>query len=214
MLTREYAQNIKQNVKLNLMRYAYILGGAIVLLWCIELVDLIGLRGRLDVYGGVQPRTLVGLRNIFISPFLHAGFGHLLANTFPFIVLGAFVLIRRETDFYFVTIMAALVSGLGIWLFGSADSVHVGISGVIFGYLGYLLLRGYFERSMVSIALAVLALLFYGGMIFGLLPFQRGVSWLGHIFGFIGGGLAAYLLAERRILPPPAVRTIEINRPS
>jgi membrane associated rhomboid family serine protease len=211
MLTKDYTQNLKENIKLNLTRYAYILGGAVLLLWIIEFVDLIVLRGQMDVYGGVHPRTLVGLRNIIISPFMHAGFGHLLANTFPFLILGAFVLIRRETDFFFVTILSAVVSGLGIWLLGPENSVHVGVSGVVFGYLGYLLLRGYFERSITSIVLAVLALIFYGGMIFGLLPFQRGVSWLGHIFGFLGGGLAAYLLAERRIHTSPP-REIEINR--
>lgn len=194
MSVTKYTQNIKQV----LIHHGYTLGGVVVLVWVIEFVDAFFLRGSLDFYGGIKPRTLVGLRNIFIAPFLHANFGHLVANTFPFLILGAFVLIRRRQDFLFVTIVSALASGLGVWLFGAGNSVHVGLSGVIFGYMGYLLLRAYFERSMVSIALAVLALIFCGGMIFGLLPFQRGISWLGHIFGFLGGGASAYLLTERQ----------------
>ncbi len=97
-----------------------------------------------------------------------------------------------------VTLITATISGLGIWLFGAANSVHIGISGVIFGYLGYLLFRGYFERSIVAIILAVLATIFYGGMIFGILPLRDGVSWLGHLFGLIGGVLAAYMVTRSK----------------
>lgn len=194
MSVTKYTQNIKQE----LIQHGYTLGGIVVLVWVIEIFDALFLRSSLDFWGGVKPRTLVGLRNILIAPFLHANVGHLAANTFPFLILGAFVLIRRRQDFLFVTVASALVSGLGVWLLGAGNSVHVGLSGVIFGYMGYLLLRAYFERSMVSMALAVLALIFCGGMIFGLLPFQRGVSWLGHVFGFLGGGASAYLLADRQ----------------
>ena len=94
-------------------------------------------------------------------------------------------------------LLAALVSGLAIWLLGGPRTVHLGLSGVIFGYLGYLLCRGYFERSAFSLILAILALLLYGGMLWGLLIWQPGVSWLGHTFGFLGGGLAAYQLVNR-----------------
>lgn len=205
MTVTRYTQNIKQV----LIHHGYTLGGILVSVWVIELVDALFFRGSLDMWGGIRPRTLVGLRNIFVAPFLHANFGHLVANTFPFLLLGAFVLIRRRQDFLFVTILSALVSGIGVWLLGSGNSVHVGLSGVIFGYMGYLLLRAYFERSMISIALAVLALIFCGGMIFGLLPFQQGVSWLGHVFGFLGGGASAYLLADRQWIRE-SVREIEI----
>ena len=101
-------------------------------------------------------------------------------------------LLRSTREFFFVTAVAVLVSGLGIWIFGAGNSIHLGISGVVFGYLGYLLARGYFERSPTAIALALIALFFYGSMIWGVLPLRDGVSWLGHLFGLIGGGLAAY----------------------
>jgi membrane associated rhomboid family serine protease len=92
-----------------------------------------------------------------------------------------------------------LVSGLGIWLFGGANTVHLGASGVIFGLLGALLARAYFERSWVALGLAVVAAFLYGGMLWGLLPGMPGVSWLGHFFGFFGGVLAAWMMADQDI---------------
>jgi len=92
--------------------------------------------------------------------------------------------------------VSALVSGLGIWLFGASNSIHIGASGLIFGYFGYLVARGYFERSFTALLLAVIALILYGGILMGALPGQPGVSWQGHLFGFAGGILAAYLLAS------------------
>lgn len=166
------------------------LGAILVLIWVIEIVDWLFWGGRLDQYG-IRPRTLIGLRNIAFAPLLHAGFGHLLANTLPFLVLGWFVTLHGLRAFWRVTLVAALVSGAAIWLFAGSRSVHLGLSGVIFGYLGYLLARGYRERSLLALVLALLALIFYGGMLWGLVSWQPGVSWLGHLFGFIGGILAA-----------------------
>ena len=180
-----------------LLRHALVLGAVVALIWLFEGVDYLILSGQLDQLG-IQPRTWIGLRNIPASPFLHGGFGHLLANTLPFIVLGWLVMLRRTSDFFFVSIVAMMVSGLGIWIFGASNSIHIGLSGVIFGYLGFLLLRGYLERSFSAILLALVAIVFYGGMLWGLLPLQPGVSWLGHLFGFAGGCLAAYALTSGR----------------
>ena len=185
-----------QRVKLTLVQHAVLLGSIVFMLWLIEGVDRLWLGGGLDYYG-IRPRTMIGLRNIVLSPFLHAGFGHLLANTLPFLLLGWFVMLRSTREFFLVTLIVTVVSGVGVWLFGAGNSVHIGISGVIFGYLGYLLFRGYLERSVVGIALALLAIFFYGGMIFGVLPFQAGISWLGHLFGFLGGILAARILLQQ-----------------
>jgi len=167
----------------------------VALLWVIELVDLL-MGHRLDVYG-IQPRTLVGLRNIFFAPLLHRGVWHLFANTFPFLILGWFVMLRGVNEFFAVSLIAGLISGLGAWCFGAAHTVHLGISGVIFGYMGYLLLRGYFEQSALALVLAVIALFFYGGMLWGVLPTQPEISWQGHLFGFVVGGLAAYRLTRQ-----------------
>ena len=188
-------------VKNQLRRHAIILGVFVALFWLLEITDLI-LPGRsLDYFGGIYPRTLTGLRNIVIAPWLHDGFGHLIANTFPFIILGWLVMVRNIRDFVVVALIAGAVSGLGIWLFGNSATVHVGVSGVVFGFLGYLLFRGYFERSILAIILAVVTFFFYGGMIWSVFPIRVGISWQGHLFGFIGGGLAAYRLSDRNLTP-------------
>ncbi len=177
---------------------AIILGGFVAVFWILELIDWIVLDGWLDNLG-VRPRTLAGLPGILVMPFLHNGFGHVLANTVPFVILGWLVMLRRTADFFIVTAITMLVSGLGVWLFGGSSAPHVGASGLIFGYFGFLLLRAYFERTLRAIVLAVLVFIFYGGLIWGILPFQSGVSWQGHLFGFLGGVLAAYYLtAESR----------------
>lgn len=185
-------------VKDEVTRRMLILAVIVALIWVIEFVDLILWGVNLDQFG-IRPRTWFGLRNVFVAPFLHYGFGHLVANTVPFLILGWFVILRGVNEFFRVSLIAALVSGLAIWLLGGPRTVHLGLSGVIFGYLGYLLCRGYFERSAFSLILAILALLLYGGMLWGLLIWQPGVSWLGHTFGFLGGGLAAYRLANRTL---------------
>ena len=176
---------------------AIILGGFVVLIWFLELIDMVIMDGSLDKLG-VQPRSLTGLRGILFMPFLHNGLGHVVANTIPFIVLGWLVMVRRMSDFLVVTAVVIVVSGLGVWLFGHSNSTHVGASGLIFGYFGFLLLRAYFERSLIAILVAIFVVFLYGGLIFGLSPLQIGVSWQAHLFGFIGGALAAYWLTKNQ----------------
>lgn len=177
-------------------QHAVILGGFIFTIWLLEMIDWV-IGGRLDVLG-IVPRNIVGLRGVILAPFLHVGFPHVLANTLPFLVLGWFVLLRSVRTFFVVTIVTVLVSGLGTWLIGPANSIHVGASGLIFGYFGYLLLRGYFERSWPAVVWSVLVAVLYGGMLLGIFPQGYGISWQAHFFGFVGGGLSAYLLAKPR----------------
>ena len=181
--------------------HAVILFALVAFAWTLELVDLLLLRGSLDALG-IRPRSIDGLWGIVFAPFLHGGLRHLLANTIPFVVLGWLVMVRRTSDFFAVSVVAILLGGLGVWLFGAPRTIHIGASGLIFGYLGYLLLRGYFERSVVAILLAIFVGVLYGGALWGLLPGQRGISWEGHLFGFLGGGGAARLLSERKVRPP------------
>ncbi|WP_088892100.1 rhomboid family intramembrane serine protease [Leptolyngbya ohadii] len=172
-----------------------ILGTIVALMWGLEFLDAF-LGGALNQFG-ILPRTIVGLRGIFFAPFLHGNFPHLIANTAPFLVLGWLVMLRRTSDFFVVSAIVMLIGGLGTWLFGSM-AFHIGASGVIFGYLGFLLSRGYFERRFGSILFSIVVGLMYGGLIWGVLPGQPGISWEGHLFGFIGGIVAAKLLAEPR----------------
>ncbi|PZV11593.1 MAG: rhomboid family intramembrane serine protease [Pseudanabaena sp.] len=156
-----------------------------------------GLRRGLNALG-IEPRSFVGLRGILFAPFLHGSFYHVLANTVPFIVLGWLVMLRNIKDFYFVSVISAVVGGLGTWLFGRPCSVHIGVSGVIFGYFGYLLFRGYFEKSFAAIAISIIVAIGYGGMIWGVLPTRSYISWEGHLFGFLGGIIAAKLLSPSK----------------
>lgn len=194
---RETALARTVNLRQRLLRQGIILGTVVGFLWLVEIVDALLLRGALDGFG-IQPRTLTSLPAVMVAPLLHAGFGHLLANTIPFIVLGWLVMWRRTSDLFMVALASAIGAGIGVWLFGGANTIHLGISGVIFGLLGYLLGRGYYERSAYAIALALAALFLYGGMLWGVLPLQQGVSWQGHLFGFVGGVVAAYVMVGRR----------------
>jgi len=178
-----------------LRTHGVILGGLVALMWILVTIDFV-LRGSLLAYG-ILPHRLIGLRGILFAPFLHGGFTHLIANTIPFVTLGWLIMLRETRDFFAVTAITMLVSGLGVWVFGNPYSIHIGASGVVFGYLGFLLLRGFFERSVIAIVLSVLVGFFYGGVLWGILPTQPGISWEGHLFGFLGGIIAARLLARR-----------------
>jgi len=165
-------------------------------LWVLETVDQLLLDGGLDAYG-VRPRSVAGLKGLILAPFLHAGFTHLASNSIPLIVLGWFVTLRGRRRFLLVSLGVTILGGAGTWLIGAPDSVHIGASGMIFGYLGFLLGSGIFERSLKAILLALAASLLYGGLIFGVLPGNEGISWEGHLFGFAGGVLLARLMTGR-----------------
>jgi membrane associated rhomboid family serine protease len=171
-----------------------ILAVCVGVMWGLEAIDLV-LGGFLNQFG-IIPRSIVGLRGILFAPVLHGNFPHLIANTIPFVTLGWFVMLRRTRDFFGVTAIAMLVGGLGTWLLAPSNTVHIGASGVIFGYLGFLISRGYFEQRIGSIIVSLIIGIFYGGLIWGVLPGQMGISWQGHLFGFIGGIVAAWLMVS------------------
>jgi membrane associated rhomboid family serine protease len=176
---------------------AILLLGAIVgVLWALEILDWLFFDQGLDRYG-IVPRSVDGLWGIAASPFLHGGFGHLAANTPPLFVLGILVFLRGARDFALGTLSIAALGGLAVWTIAADHTVHIGASGVIFGYLGLLLGAGIFERSLRSILVAVVVGLAYGGVLLGVLPGQPGISWEGHLFGFLAGCLAARMLARR-----------------
>ena len=186
------AQELKQQIT--------ILGLFLASFWGLEISDQFVFqnlwRGGLDVFG-ILPRQLLGLRGIFFAPFLHGGFQHLVTNSIPFALLGWLVMLDRIRDFFTVTLITMLVGGLGVWLIGAQNSVHIGASILIFGYLGFLLFRGYFRRDIPSIAVSLLVFFLYGGVLWSVLPTTPGVSWEGHLFGLIGGVIAAKYLNPR-----------------
>jgi len=158
--------------------------------WFLEIIDQV-LLGQLLNSFGIRPRTPIGLLGIVLAPFLHGNLAHLAANSVPFAVLTLLILARDPDEFWLVTVIVWLVSGLGVWLFAPANTIHIGASGVIFGYLGFLLFRGFFDRKLLSIAVAIFVGAVYGWVLLGVLPLQAGVSWQGHLFGLIGGAIAA-----------------------
>lgn len=166
----------------------------VVLLWAIELANAL-LNQKLNGFG-IRPRTLMGLQGILFAPFLHGSWWHLISNTLPLVVLSWLIMAKDRGEWIAVTVLAAIASGLGTWLFGGADTVHIGASGVVFGYFGFLVTRAYFERSLGSIAVAMLVLMLFGGMIWGILPVRVGISWEGHLFGMLGGIGAAWAIGS------------------
>jgi len=164
--------------------------GIVGFLWLLEFIDIIFFGQRLDLLG-IRPRSIEGLWGVLFAPLLHGGLGHVAANSLPFIVLGSFVMLGGVGRFVQTTAIVWLVGGLGTWLTGGANSVHIGASIIVFGYLGYLLAQAYYERSRASLGVALVVGFLYGGMLFGVLPTRAGVSWQGHLFGVIGGVYAA-----------------------
>lgn len=165
--------------------------------WCLEIVDFF--TGNALDFFGIRPRDTSSLMGIVTAHWLHGGIGHLLSNTLYFLMLGGFVLIGGRALFWKVTTFVALVGGGLLWLAGGPGN-HLGASLVIFGYLGFLLFRGFFEKSAMWIVISLLILSLYGGMIFGILPSQAQISWEGHLFGFASGVAAAKLFI------PPSVQ--------
>jgi membrane associated rhomboid family serine protease len=174
---------------------ALTLFGLLGVMWISELADFL-LPWQADQWG-IRPRTTAGLIGIPLSPFLHGGFGHLMANSVPFLVLGGIAMLGGRALFWGLSVFVTLAGGFGVWLLAPGNSVHIGASGLIFGYLGFLMSRGIFERSIGWVIVGALLLLAYGGMIFGVLPGQAGVSWQGHLFGFIAGIMGAWALFQK-----------------
>lgn len=141
---------------------------------------------------GVVPRSLGGLQGILFAPWLHASLGHIAANTGGLLVLGWLCLWPRISNFWEATVGAMLGSGLCAWLFGAPHSIHIGASGLVFGYAGYLVARGYYTRKILAILVALLVMSSFGlSMLVGVLPLYPGLSWQSHIGGLLGGVLAA-----------------------
>ena len=178
-----------------------LIGLMLAVMWVLEIIDTAA-NSRLDQYG-IEPREVDGLVGVVASPFLHDGFGHLISNTVPFVVMGVLIALSGAARVLAVVAIVALVAGLGTWLIGPENSNHIGASGIVFGFGTYLIARGFFNRNMLELAVgAVVAAVFGTALLGGLAP-QPGVSWQGHLFGAIGGVVAARLLARDRGAPAP-----------
>ena len=171
---------------------AFVLVAALVaVMWVVEIVDIFA--GDLDS-AGIRPRDAEGLVGVALAPVLHGGFGHLASNTVPFLVLGLAIALSGLARLAAVTAIVAVVGGLGTWLTAPAATVHIGASGLVFGFATYLIARGAFSRRALHLVTGLAVVVIYGGtLLFGLVP-TPGISWQGHLFGAVGGVVAARLL--------------------
>ncbi len=159
---------------------------AVTFVWGLEILDLLPAI-NLDAFG-VRPRSILGLIGIPLMPFLHGDFSHLLSNTFPFLVLGWIVLRAEKENFIVATVTIILLCGIGTWLIGRNNSVHIGASGLVYGYFGYVMVRAFMERNLAWIVTGIVVGFFYGSMIFGALPvYNQEISWEGHLCGMAAG---------------------------
>ena len=175
-----------------------LVGGMAALMWLLEVVDQTFSGAHLDQYG-IRPHNAPdGLLGIISAPFLHAGFGHLIGNTVPFLLMGGVIALSGLVRVAATTAIVALVGGLGVWLIAPSGTDHIGASGIVFGYAAYLIARGAFSRNLLHLGAGILVIGVYGTtLLFGLAP-RDGISWQGHLFGAVGGVVAARLLDARR----------------
>ncbi len=163
----------------------------VAVMWVLEIVDLFA--GDMDS-AGIRPRDAEGLVGIALAPVLHIGFGHLASNTVPFLILGMTIALSGLARLVAVTAIVAVIGGLGTWLIAPAASVHLGASGLVFGFATYLIVRGAFSRRVLHLVVGLVVLFVYGGtLLIGFVP-TPGISWQGHLFGAVGGVIAARLL--------------------
>jgi len=183
--------------------------GCVALLWGIECVNAL-LDHRLNRWG-ILPRTFAGLVGIPLSPFLHGSFAHLILNTVPLVTLGSFVAFYGTRIFLAVSLWIILLSGAALWLLGRS-AYHIGASSVLFGYFGYLVARGWYERSVTALLVALLTLGLYGSIVWGALPTRSYISWEGHLSGLLAGVLVARLATpQRRDTPVPKLGTTRVG---
>lgn len=175
-------------------------------LWAVQVVNW-ATGYRLNFAFGLIPRETYGLDGIAGMPLLHGSFQHLLSNTPPLLVMGGLLAATATRALVAVNAVIVGAGGALVWLFGST-AVHIGASGLVFGWFGFLVLRGAIDRSPVTITVAVVIGLFYGAMIWGVLPGRAGMSWEAHLFGFLAGAAAAFLIRTRVHKP----RMAEVER--
>lgn len=177
--------------------------GFVALLWVMEAVDTV-LGHRLD-QDGIRPLQTDGLWGILWAPLLHGGWPHLIANTVPALVLGFLMTLAGMGRFITATAIIWLLGGFGTWLIGNIGAQcatitgpctnHIGASGLIFGWLTFLIVFGFFTRTAWEIVVGVIVALVYGGILLGVVPGTPGVSWQGHLCGAVAGVVAAYVLS-------------------
>ena len=195
-------------------RALWVMVGLLAVLWALQIVN------SLDDYGlsgdfGIEARDPASLPEIFSAPFLHYGWDHIEANSGPLFVFGFLAAYRGVKKWLGVSVLIIVASGLGVWFISPSNSVTVGASGLVFGYFGYIIVRGLFDRHLIDIVIGLVMALCFAYQFASLLPTQEGVSWQGHMFGFAGGIIGGWLFRDRRptavTAPDPATTLLPKN---
>lgn len=169
----------------------------VIAIWIVAALNLI-LGYRLNLWFGLEPRSIGGLIGVPVMPFLHGGIGHAAANTLPLIFLGGLGMLVAPDRFAIASVAIVVLSGIAIWGLARGGAIHVGASGLIFGWFGYLICLGIIERSGRALVGTAVVIMLYGGMIWGVLPQSNPlISWEAHLFGAVAGAAVAYFQSKR-----------------
>ncbi len=183
----------------------FVMTAALAVLWLVQIADFAD-SYRLVLHFGIRPRAVSSLPDIVTAPFLHFSWTHLEGNSGPLFIFGFLAAYRGVARFAGVTALVIFTSGLGAWLFQSPGSVGAGASGVVFGYLGYIIVRGVFDRRGIDLLIGAVMALCFAYQFAVLLP-QRGIGWQAHVSGVADGILAGWIFRDRRGVPARAGRS-------
>jgi membrane associated rhomboid family serine protease len=189
--------DLSQTAVLNWVERAKIIGYLVAIAWIVSVLNF-GIFEKSLNNLGIRPRRLIGLWGILFAPFLHGSWRHLEGNTIAFVTYGGLIMLQNPENFGAVTVTVALASGFGTWLIGGDRTIHIGASGVTFGYLGFLMFLAFFDRNIPTVLLLMFTAFFHSKSLWGLLPMYQRISWEGHLFGFLGGIFAARHLPQLR----------------
>ena len=173
-----------------------VMAAFLVLIWVLQVANWAD-GYRLDTSYGIWPRDIGRVQDIFTAPFLHLSWNHIEGNSVPLFILGFLSAYRGVVKFVMVTLIVAVTSGLAVWMFQSGNEMTVGASGLIFGYFGYVLVRGLFDRNLIDVGVGIAAALMYWTILQVAIPGTPGISWIGHLGGLVGGVLAGWVLRAR-----------------
>ena len=193
----------------------FVMVSVLVVLWIIQIVNWAD-HYQLTLNYGIRPRDISSLPNIFSAPFLHFSWAHIEGNSGPLFIFGFLAAYRGVKKFVFVTILVVLTSGLTAWIAEPANTVGAGASGVVFGYFGYIMVRGFFDRHPIDMIIGAIMALCFAYQFTVLVP-QAGIGWQAHIGGLAGGVAAGWIFRERRpktAKPDPATGTAGLNFPA
>jgi len=172
------------------------LAAFVAAIWAIQILNW-ATGYSLNAAFGLIPRHAAGLDGIIAMPVLHGSFAHLISNTPPLLITGVLLMATASRALFAVNAVIVVLGGALVWLFGGS-AIHIGASGLVFGWLGFLVARGFVDRSIITLGVSLLVGFLYGSLLWGVLPGQPGVSWEAHAFGALAGVIAAIAIRSRR----------------